>query len=121
MSCGSLPASADETAPEVRALLDATKLRRCALRRPDVPSLASCANLAVAATGSESLTVLLHAAGSTHAHHAHRERIQTLSHRHAKCFIATIRDPDERIESVFRFDANNSVSRPTRSASRLAA
>ena len=108
--CGSLPASAAETAPEVRALLDATKLRRCALRRPDVPSLASCANLAVAATGSESLTVLLHAAGSTHAHHAHRERIQTLSHRHAKCFIATIRDPAERLESGFRFDANNSVS-----------
>ena len=64
------------------------RLQRCAMRRPDVASLTQCANLAVAGTGSETLSHLLGSKRNQYVHHYHVKRIRDFPA--ARCFIATM-------------------------------
>ena len=71
---------------------------------PTAPSgIASCANLAIAHTGStwlhEALLPL-----SPYAHHQHFWLIPSLYAMGIRCFVATVRDPVQRLVSAFNFD-----------------
>ena len=68
--------------------------------------LACCANLAVAHTGSTTLTTLLKPY-SRLAHHLHQESAGSLRKKGARCFISTLRDPVERLLSAFKFEATH--------------
>ena len=94
------------------------RLQRCAMRRPDVASLTQCANLAVAGTGSETLSHLLGSKRNQYVHHYHVKRIRDFPA--ARCFIATIRDPAERLESGYRFELVNDAFNPTQPLNSLA-
>lgn len=96
-----LPTATALSDPFVAQLLH--HVRRCELHRPDVHALSECANLAVAGTGSETLSHLITAAASPHAHHAHVKRIRDFPT--TRCFLTTLRDPAERLESGYRFES----------------
>lgn len=71
----------------------------------DLPTpLERCVNLVPAGTGSDYLYLQLFQL-TTAAHHDHFRTITQLRKRwNASCFVVTLRDPLERIESGFRFE-----------------
>lgn len=66
-------------------------------------SLSECVNLAIAHTGSTTLTSLLKPY-STWTHHLHQIGSQYLINHGFRCIIYTLRDPVKRLESAFEFE-----------------
>jgi hypothetical protein len=73
-----------------------------AAERRSASSLAECANLAPAGTGTISLSNVL-SGRSNHSHHDHSRNASQLYFAGARCFIVTLRDPVERLRTAFAF------------------
>jgi len=67
-------------------------------------SIAECANLAVAHTGSMWLRDEMLPLSVKYAHHSHQYAIPALYEGGARCFVMTLRDPAARLVSGFNFD-----------------
>ena len=84
---------------------DAAPTRMNVSRMPScAPSC--CANLAIAHTGSSTLTELLRPYSKL-THHLHQISASRLAERGARCFLATVRDPASRLRSAFTFEATH--------------
>ena len=101
--CPSLPAATAARDERASRFLRASTIAKSAKRQPAAaPRLADCSNLAVAGTGSRSLTEAMKAIGLSQAQHKHGARIASSARR--KCYLLTLRDPAKRLESGFRYD-----------------